>query len=156
MLRQKHIEDEDIDSANSFDLSNQNVATASFSIPITSSKDAINETKMKRMTLRASLEELLVQYLRGLAPENQDIITEHTRKKRSNNIENKKISVLDEVNESDDESVGNDEIKKDLIKNNTCPQRRQRITQLDRYDLNDAIQNDAEDEHNIRKMLNYR
>lgn len=140
-LRQNHNDDEELESTPMV----EHVQAASFAFELKKDDDA-SEIKKKRMTLRASLEELLVQYLRGLAPENDNKFTEHSRVARD---------VIESDLKSESKRIEEDEIR-NLTRNISCPDRRQRITQLDRNELHDAIQNDAEDEHNIRRILNHR
>lgn len=44
----------------------------------------------------------------------------------------------------------------DTSAQNECNLRKQRITVLDRYDLNNSMQKETNSEHNIRLLLNYR
>lgn len=122
------------------------------------------------MTLRASLEELLEEYLRGFAPENNEAIKGYSRvKKRSVNSESaesrqtmimskKKVkkSILPvEKSGQIDENIAYDE-KRNITNSTFCPERRHRITQLDRNELSDAIKKNSDNEFNIRQILNHR
>lgn len=170
----------------------QSVKTASFNFGITPKdlkSDDDNELKRKRMTLRASLEELLVEYLslRSLAADGDGVSDDRSRIKRATNLmppllnrfrrndqnanENTDTENVNSLN--DENRVQNNQSGKmrlehiDTMDDNSnvtttnatksvCPQRRQRITQLDRNELAIALQSDSQHEHNIRGLLNYR
>lgn len=167
----------------------QTVKTASFNFGLTpkdAKDDEANELKRKRMTLRASLEELLVEYLnlRGLTADGDGSNDDQSRVKRdANSPQSYRFRRNDQnrhIENSDAENVNNlnaekrvqtnsnadirfENIETDDTNNSTtnstksvCPQRRQRITQLDRNELATAIQSDSQHEHNIRGLLNYR
>lgn len=113
----------------------QNVQAASFGSGIQNTNNVFKE---RRMALRASLEELLEEYLRGFAPESDKTIEVYSRVK--------KRSVNSESNDS----------RRNITNSTFCPERRQRITQLDRNELSDAIKKISDNEFNIRKILNHR
>lgn len=147
----------------------QNVQAASFGSGIRD-ENTKNDFKKRRMTLRASLEELLEEYLRGFAPENDEAIKGYSRvKKRSVNSENVesiptmimskekvKSSILNVENSGKfGENIVYDE-KRNITNSTFCPERTHRITQLDRNELSDAIKKNSDNEFNIRKILNHR
>lgn len=163
----------------------QTVKAATFNFGATPKNDA-NELKRKRMTLRASLEELLVEYLHGLAPNSDDVTNDHSRiKRRANAPQNNQFSVNDRTNENiDTEHINNAnaenrvqnkqsakmqheniDIDDDSSSTNTtatnstksvCSERKRRVTQLDRNEVASAIQDISDHEYNIRRLLNYR
>lgn len=165
-LRQNHDDGKDSISP---DLTVQNVQAASFGSGIQNGNTK-DDFKKRRMTLRASLEELLEEYLRGFAPENDETIKGYSRvKKRSVNSESAEVrqtliiskekvkSAILDVGSSEkmDEIIAYEE-KRNITNTTFCPERRQRITQLDRNELSDAIKKISDNEFNIRKILNHR
>ncbi|XP_031624610.1 uncharacterized protein LOC116341594 isoform X2 [Contarinia nasturtii] len=100
------------------------IKVASFDFGLTPKDDA-NDLKRKRMTLRVSLESLLVEYLRGLAPDNNNGLTDDSRGgrvKRSNSAEmSLQTNDQNENSEnSDAKNVNNSNVRKEnlVIRNN--------------------------------------
>lgn len=143
-----------------------------------------DDLKQKRTKLRASLEELIVEYLRSLAPEEDD---QHAARRKKRELNGNSIDALsddDDVAEklnrnvsgseksaangivlkneshmSDDRSGERVQIDNENATSpskNVCAERKQRIAQLDRIELEKALQNESDYEHNIRSLLNYR
>lgn len=128
-----------------------------------------NELKRKRMRLRNTLEELLVEYLNSLSSEDNTHL-ERYRAKRSLSDPTNDIDKLEQLEEIDLNSDSEFKISSDNSshaeakadeKNATlaaqmCDEQRQRITQLDRNVLDAAIRRAPPNEHNIRRQLNHR
>lgn len=141
------------------------------------------ELKSKRNSLRTSLEELILEYLRGLSPpgdeENYMEFSKRIRKKREiyvneqNKHENKsdkldleadsvyqrtEIGAMN-ITVTSDEDYDSDtkyDRYRSVSERSVCLDHRRRITQLDQFSLDQSIENEADDEHNIRRILNYR
>lgn len=142
------------------------------------------DLKLKRNSLRASLEELILEYLKGLAPspndeENYMEFSKRIRKKREIyvNEENKHENNSDKldldadsvyqrtelgamnITVTSDEDYDSDtkyDRYKSVSERSVCLEHRRRITQLDQFILDKSSENEADDEHNIRRILNYR
>lgn len=146
------------------------------------------ELKSKRNSLRASLEELILEYLRGLSPpgdeENYMEFSKRIRKKREiyvneqtqheNNSDKLDLVVDSDVYQrteigamnitvtsgDDDDDVDDSDTKYDRYKSASerlvCLEHRRRISQLDQFALDQSIENEADNEHNIRRIVNYR
>ncbi|KAJ6646103.1 hypothetical protein Bhyg_01313, partial [Pseudolycoriella hygida] len=140
------------------------------------------ELKSKRNSLRSSLEELILEYLRGLSPpgdeENYMEFSKRIRKKREiyvnerNEHENKSDKLdldTDSVNQRTEIGAMNITVVSDedydsdtkydryrsVSERSVCVDHRRRITQLDQFALDQSIEDEADDEHNIRRILNY-
>lgn len=139
-----------------------------------------DDLKQKRTMLRASLEELIVEYLRSLAPDGDDQHMDR-RQKRENN-ENFVDALIDGTSENATKNISGSEKSAIVVTNEShindkrngsrlqignanatsssskvvCVERKQRITQLDRIELEKALQNESDYEHNIRRLLIYR
>ncbi len=143
------------------------------------------ELKSKRNSLRTSLEELILEYLRGLSPpgdeENYMEFSKRIRKKREiyvnersngkheNNsdkldldadsvYQRTEIGAMNITVESDEDYDSDTKYDryKSVSERSVCLDHRRRITQLDQFALDQSIENEADDEHNIRRILNYR
>lgn len=127
-----------------------------------------NELKRKRMSLRNTLEELLVEYLGSLSTEDKSQSARY-RAKRSlaalADIEqleqyeeiDPSIDIEVKTAESNSSHAGIRESGTNATKAaEVCAERRRRITQLDRNELSAALQDVPSNQHNIRRHLNYR
>lgn len=131
----------------------------------------------KKDNLRASLERLIVEYLKKLTSDDRESFEDNPRNRRnlnnltslqpiksdSENLINKTDSEVEERieigvrNITVTESVDSNEEKINMLYEQTmCSERKRRIAQLDRFELEDALRNETDNEHNIRRILNYR
>lgn len=170
-LRERHDEDEDVEPQ---------VRASS----ILGSVYRRDNLKQKRTKLRASLEELIVEYLRSLAPEDDDqnldrrhkrdingnaidALSDDVAKNASRNSSGSEKSAINAVvvkNESHISDGHTDEAVQNENENATstssskivCAERKKTVRSLDRIQLEKALQNESDYEHNIRLLLNYR
>lgn len=171
-LRERHEEDEDVEPQ---------VRASS----ILGSVYRRDNLKQKRTKLRASLEELIVEYLRSLAPEDDDRHSDRRHKRDINGnaidalsddaaknanrnpsgSEKSAINAIVVKNESHisdghtDEPVQNENENATSTSSSSktvCAERKKSVSSLDRVQLEKALQNESDYEHNIRLLLNYR
>jgi hypothetical protein len=149
--------------------------------------------KEKRNSMRASLERLIVKYLRKITSDTDDDDMEDASERRNRrNLNNSTQFTFgddiakmrdanfdktngDKVSEDEYESAeddGDDEASTDdglseqmdgnKIKhsmwngNLQCSEKKRRITQLDRFELQKSVENEMDNEINIRNVLSYR
>jgi hypothetical protein len=155
--------------------------------------------KEKRTSMRASLERLIVKYLRKITSDTDDDMEDASERRNRRNLNNAtqftfgddiakmRDRVIDKTNgdtlsedeyesaEDDDveaedeaeeesstddglsEKMDGNKIKHSMWNGNLlCSEKRRRITQLDRFELQKSVENEMDNEINIRDVLNYR
>lgn len=170
-LRQSQTKDKTIKVVTPTAQDDYQIAALGFGLQPTIDPNAtnVNELKRKRMSLRNTLEELLVEYLGSLSSEDNTHSARY-RAKRSLAAVTGDIETLEQYQEIDPnidievKTADNNSSHADIrekAKNSTkvaevCAEQRRRITQLDRNELNAALQEVPSNQHNIRRHLNYR
>lgn len=170
-LRQSHTKDEFIKFVTSTPEQEYQIAALGFGHEPTKSPNetVTNEMKRRRMTLRTTLEELLVEYLSSLSSEDTTHLERYRAKRDLANLYSdiEKLEQYDEIDLNSDNEIpmpahtnGSHaaDIKEEKKNNDTelCSEQRQRITQLDRNELAAALLKIPSNVHNIRRQLNHR
>jgi hypothetical protein len=189
-LRQTHANQQE-----SSDYEEQTTKNSQKKGAIQSDVETIIPPKEKRNSLRASLERMIVKYLRKITSDEDDDVEDASERRNRRNLnnstlfdssavvvddmasseketsENSKSHVSelknndnsdddeenDEENGSSDENIDGNKIKNSMWNGNLmCSEKKRRITQLDRFELEKSIENEMDNEINIRNVLNYR
>lgn len=168
-LRQSHSKDEFIKLVTSSPEHEYQVAALGLGFEPTKEPNATtpNELKHKRMKLRHTLEELLVEYLGSLSSEDTTHLERYRAKRDLANLYDdiEKLEQYGELDSNSDNEIAmaahtnsSHAESNEMKMNDTepCGEQKQRITQLDRNELEAALQKVPNNVHNIRKQLNHR
>lgn len=111
----------------------------------------------KRNSLRIALEHLIIEYLRELAPD-EEIYDARRRRRRSLNDmpKNDNSEVLLNENGLQFGSANINFFRESDTINTACKNKYTRISKLDQSEFDNAVANNSDNVHNIRRMLMYR